>query len=63
MGQVNTLAVLVDPTSKTLTLFANGAFVYQTPIATNVPLNGRLGVLTPDTGAEASFSNFAIYAA
>lgn len=63
MGQVNTLAVLVDPTSKTLTLFANGAFVFQAPIATNVPLNGRLGVLTPDTGAEASFSNFAIYAA
>lgn len=63
MGQINTLAVVVDPTSKTVTLFANGAFVFQTPIATNIPLNGRLGVLTPDTGVEATFSNFAIYSA
>ena len=61
MGQVNTLAVLVDPAHKTLTLFANGAFVFQTPIATGVALNGRLGVLTPDTGVEATFSKFAVY--
>jgi hypothetical protein len=63
IGQSNTLAVLVDPASKTLTLFANGAFVFQTPIATGVALNGRLGVLTPDSGVEATFSRFAIYSA
>ena len=63
VGQSNTLAVLVDPASKTLTLFANGAFAFQTPIATGVALDGRLGVLTPDTGVEATFSRFAIYSA
>lgn len=60
-GQTNTLAVLVDPAAKTLTLFANGAFVFQTPIPGGVSLTGRAGVLTPDNGVEATFANFALY--
>jgi protein kinase-like protein len=60
-GQSNTLAVLVDPTAKMLTLFANGAFLFQTPVPGGVALTGRAGVLTPDNGVEASFANFAVY--
>ncbi len=62
-GQTNTLAVLVDPSAKTLTLFANGAFIFQAPIRGGVALTGRAGVLTPDNGVEAAFANFAIYSA
>lgn len=62
-GQINTLAVLVDPTTKTLTLFANGAFIFQAQIPDGVALTGRAGVLTPDNGVEASFANFAVYSA
>lgn len=63
MGKVNTLAVLVDPTAGMLTLFANGAFVYQAPIGSGIAVTGRLGVLTPDSGVEATFAHFAIYTA
>lgn len=62
-GQTNTLAVLVDPTTKTLTLFANGAFIFQTQVPGGVALTGRAGVLTPDNGVEAAFANFAVYSA
>ncbi|HEX5439805.1 MAG TPA: serine/threonine-protein kinase [Ktedonobacterales bacterium] len=62
-GQTNTLAVLVDPTTKTLTLFANGAFLFQTQVPGGVALTGRAGVLTPDDGVEATFANFALYSA
>ena len=61
LGQTNTLAVLIDPKSGTLTLFANRTFVYQAPIGGGIALTGRLGVLTPDTGVEAAFANFAVY--
>lgn len=61
LGQTNTLAVLIDPKAGTLTLFANGAFVYQAPIGGGIALTGRLGVLTPDSGVEAAFANFAVY--
>ena len=61
IGQANTLAVLVDPTANTLTLFANGAFVFQTSIHSGIPMAGRLGVMTPDSGVEAVFANFAVY--
>jgi hypothetical protein len=62
-GQTNTLAVLVDPTTKTLTLFANGAFIFQAQVPAGVALTGRAGVLTPDNGVEATFANFAVYSA
>ncbi|HEY1389121.1 MAG TPA: serine/threonine-protein kinase, partial [Ktedonobacterales bacterium] len=62
-GQTNTLAVLVDPTTKTLTLFANGAFLFQTQVPGGVALTGRAGVLIPDDGVEATFANFAVYSA
>ncbi len=62
-GQINTLAVLVDPTAKMLTLFANGAFLFQTQVPGGVALTGRAGVLTPDNGVEATFANFAVYSA
>ncbi|HKT38022.1 MAG TPA: serine/threonine-protein kinase [Ktedonobacterales bacterium] len=61
VGQTNTLAVLVDPTAKMLTLFANGAFIFQIPIPSGVAMTGRAGMLTPDDGVEAAFANFAIY--
>ncbi|HEX5546253.1 MAG TPA: serine/threonine-protein kinase, partial [Ktedonobacterales bacterium] len=59
-GQTNTLAILLDPATKTLTLFANGAFIFQTQIPGGVALTGRAGVLTPDNGVEATFANFAV---
>ncbi|HEU4782977.1 MAG TPA: serine/threonine-protein kinase [Ktedonobacterales bacterium] len=62
-GQTNTLAILVDPATKTLTLFANGSFIFQTQIPGGVALTGRAGVLTPDNGVEAAFANFAVYSA
>jgi serine/threonine protein kinase len=62
-GQTNTLAVLVNPTAKTLTLFANGAFLFQAQVPGGVALTGRAGVLTPDNGVEATFANFAVYSA
>lgn len=62
-GQTNTLAVLVDPATKTLTLFANGAFIFQTQVPGGVALTGRAGVLIPDDGVEATFANFAVYSA
>lgn len=62
-GQTNTLAVLVDPTAKMLTLFANGSFIFQTQVPGGVALTGRAGVLTPDNDVEAAFANFAIYSA
>jgi serine/threonine protein kinase len=62
-GQTNTLAILLDPATKTLTLFANGAFIFQTQIPGGVALTGRAGVLTPDNGVEATFANFAVYSA
>jgi hypothetical protein len=55
--------VLVDPTTKTLTLFANGAFIFQAQVPAGVALTGRAGVLTPDDGVEATFANFAVYSA
>jgi eukaryotic-like serine/threonine-protein kinase len=63
MGQVNTLAVLMDPTANTLSLYANGAFIYQSPIGHGVSLSGRLGLVTPDANVEATFANVAIYPA
>ena len=62
-GQTNTLAVLVNPATKTLTLFANGAFIFQAQVPDGVALTGRAGVLTPDNGVEATFANFAVYSA
>jgi serine/threonine protein kinase len=62
-GQTNTLAVLVDPTVRMLTLFANGTFVFQMPIPSGVAMTGRAGVLTPDDGVEAAFANFSVYSA
>lgn len=62
-GKSNTLAILVDPATNTLTLFANGTFVYQAPISHGVAMTGRLGLLTPDNGVDAAFANFAIYKA
>jgi hypothetical protein len=63
MEKPNTLAVLIDPSAKTLTLFANGAFLYQSPIDGKIPLNGRLGLVTPDSATEAAFADFAIFPA
>jgi serine/threonine protein kinase len=63
IGQANTLAVLVDPTANSLTLFANGAFVFEAPIRSGVPMTGRLGVMTPDNSVEAAFADFAVYKA
>jgi serine/threonine protein kinase len=63
LGKANTIAVLVDPTANTLTLFVNGGFIYQAPISGGVAMTGRLGVLTPDSGVEATFANFAVYGA
>lgn len=60
-GQSNTLAVLVDPAANTLTLFANGTFVFDAPIRPGVAKTGRLGVVVPDNGVEATFANFALY--
>jgi hypothetical protein len=62
-GQTNTIAILLDPATKTLTLFTNGAFIFQTQVPGGVALTGRAGVLTPDNGVEATFANFAVYSA
>lgn len=62
-GATNTLAVLVDPKASTLTLYANGTFVFEAPIPSGVAMTGRAGVIAADSGVEAAFTNFAIHGA
>ena len=58
--QSNTLAVLVTSDQRAL-FFANQKFVTELPLARSGPTSGSVGLLVFDGGAEARFSQLAVY--
>jgi hypothetical protein len=63
IGQTNELAALTNIKDNTVTLFANGKFVGKSSLASGGPAAGGSGLLVLNRGAEAAFSQYAIYAA
>jgi hypothetical protein len=63
MQQANTLAVLVDVQQSRILLFANDHYVGQGILLRAGPTSGKVGLIVIDQGAEASFSDYAIYSA
>jgi serine/threonine protein kinase len=63
IGQTNELAALTNVNDNTVTLFANGKYVGKTSLASGGPTAGGSGLLVFNRGAEAAFSQFAIYPA
>jgi serine/threonine protein kinase len=63
MQKPNTIAVLVDVQQRIILLFANGHYVAQARLLQNGPITGKVGLITVDNGAEASFSDYAVYSA
>jgi hypothetical protein len=63
MGQANELAALTNINDNTVTLFANGKYVGKSSLVSGGPTAGRSGLLVFSRGAEAAFTQYAIYAA
>lgn len=63
LGQMNELAALTNLKDSTVTLFANGKYVGKSLLAAGGPVAGGSGLLVLNRGAEAAFSQYAIYAA
>ena len=63
IGQTNELAALTNVNDNTVTLFANGKYVGKTSLAPGGPTAGGSGLLVLNRGAEAAFTQYAIYQA
>ena len=63
IGQTNELAALTNVNDNTVTLFANGKYVGKTSPASGGPTAGGSGLLVFNRGAEAAFTQYAIYRA
>ena len=63
IGQTNELAALTNVNDNTVTLFANGKYVGKTSLASGGPTAGGSGLLVFNRGAEAAFTQYAIYQA
>jgi serine/threonine protein kinase len=63
IGQTNELAALTNVNDNTVTLFANGKYVGKTSLAAGGPAAGGSGLLVLNRGAEAAFTQYAIYRA
>jgi hypothetical protein len=63
MSQTNELAALTNMKDNTVTLFANGKYIGKSSLVTGGPTAGGSGLLVLNLGAEAAFSQYAIYAA
>jgi len=63
IGQVNELAALTNVNENTVTLFANGKYVGKTSLVSGGPTAGGSGLLVFNRGAEAAFTQYAIYQA
>jgi serine/threonine protein kinase len=62
VGQTNELAVLTNMKDNTATLYANGKYVGKSVLAAGGPSAGGSGLLVLNIGAEAAFTQFAVYA-
>jgi serine/threonine protein kinase len=63
IGQTNELAALTNINDNTVTLFANGKYLGKSSLAAGGPMAGGSGLLVFNRGAEAAFSQYAIYTA
>ena len=63
IGQANELAALTNINDNTVTLFANGKYLGKSSLAAGGPTAGGSGLLVFNRGAEAAFSQYAIYKA
>jgi serine/threonine protein kinase len=63
IGQTNELAALTNVNDNTVTLFANGKYIGKTSLVSGGPTAGGSGLLVFTRGAEAAFTQFAIYRA
>jgi serine/threonine protein kinase len=63
IGQTNELAALTNISDSTVTLFANGKYLGKSSLVSGGPTTGGAGLLVLNRGAEAAFSQYAIYAA
>jgi serine/threonine protein kinase len=63
IGQTNELAALTTVNDNTVTLFANGKYVGKTSLVSDGPSAGGSGLLVFNRGAEAAFTQYAIYKA
>jgi hypothetical protein len=63
IGQTNELAALTNINDNTVTLFANGKYLGKSSLAAGGPTAGGSGLLVFNRGAEAAFSQYAIYKA
>jgi serine/threonine protein kinase len=61
LDQTNRLAVLVDGAGGTMYFYANGQFVTQIHLYHTGPVQGPIGLMVLNDGAEASFSHYALY--
>jgi serine/threonine protein kinase len=63
IGQTNELAALTNISENTVTLFANGKYVGKTSLMSGGPTAGGSGLLVFNRGAEAAFTQYAVYLA
>ncbi|HEY7092018.1 MAG TPA: serine/threonine-protein kinase [Ktedonobacterales bacterium] len=63
IGQTNELATLTNVNENTVMLFANGKYVGKTSLVSGGPTAGGSGLLVFNRGAEAAFTQYAIYQA
>ncbi|HEX6819348.1 MAG TPA: protein kinase [Ktedonobacterales bacterium] len=61
LNQVNTLAVLADAPTGAVTLFANGSYLTQVKTGANSSQGATEGLIVLNAGAQAAFTNFAVY--
>jgi serine/threonine protein kinase len=61
VGQTNELAALTNTKDNSVTLFANGKYVGKSPLISGGPSAGGSGLLVLNVGAEAAFTQYAVY--
>ncbi|HEX8983230.1 MAG TPA: serine/threonine-protein kinase [Ktedonobacterales bacterium] len=62
-GASNTITVITHVSAHQVSLFVNGAYVGVAPLRSNGPNGGGAGVIVLNHGVEATYTNFALYAA
>ena len=62
-GASNTITVITHASAHQAVLFVNGAYVGAAPLSPQGPTSGGAGVIVLNHGVEATYTNFALYAA
>lgn len=62
-GASNTITVITHASAHQASLFVNGAYVGVAPLNPDGPTRGGAGVIVLNHGVEATYTNFALYAA